>query len=349
VVSEAGTAAPDSVALTSSAIGSKNAPSAIWYKASGGNFNGGVTFIGGQGNDTYVVLSTFPGAPTTIYGNGGSNTFNVGVNTASGYASLTLDGGGNGHLGVYDQSGSAVVAQMPSGAGVGQVKVSYLTGSPSVTSYQNMGQVSTNVDPATSFVQALYHQELGYNAGPGDLAFWIGVLRGPGGNAAVVDGIDRSQPALTRLATGWYHTYLNRAPVGGEEQALVQRLLAGQSEETVLSSLLVSNEYYGLAGGTDPALVQRLFAQLLGRPANSAELSVYVNTLIPRVGRSGAVFLVLTSTDHRRMEVVAEYAQLLHIALTRQSDIDYWALSGLSLFQIHEQLEETPAFLAANS
>src|SRR5262249_7800091 len=89
-VSEAAPTPADTVFITSAAIGTKNAPNAIWYKASGGTFGGGVTFIGGQGNDGFVILSTFPGAPTTVYANGGNDTFNVGATVASGYQSLTL-------------------------------------------------------------------------------------------------------------------------------------------------------------------------------------------------------------------------------------------------------------------
>jgi hypothetical protein len=98
---------------------------------------------------------------------------------------LTLDGGGGTNtLGVYDQSGSAVVDQVPSGPGIGKVKVSYLAAAPSTVSYQNMEVIGTNVDQGMSFIQALYQANLGYNAGPADVNFWLGVLGGPGGPAA---------------------------------------------------------------------------------------------------------------------------------------------------------------------
>jgi hypothetical protein len=349
-VSDAGSPGTNAYFITGSAIGPSDSPNAIWFKATGGNFNGGVNFVGGQANDTYVILGTFPGAPTAVYGQGGNDTFNTGVSTASSYGNLTINGGGGANtLGVYDQSGAAVVNETPAGAGTGQVKVSYLSSPSSTVTYQNMQVVGSNVSQATSFIQALYHVELGYNAGPADVNFWLGVLNGPGGQAAVVSGIDHSPPALTRLVTGWYRQYLNRAPAGGEEQALVQRLLIGQTEETVLASLLASAEFANLGGGGDAGFVNRAFIQLLGRPASSSEVSAYVNTLIPQVGRDGAAWLILTSSDHRRQAVGQEYQQLLHMTGLRQSDIDFWALGPLDLLSIHEQLEQTTAFLNAQA
>ncbi len=348
VVSEAAATTADTVFITSAAIGTKNAPNAIWYKATGGGF-AGVIFIGGSGNDGFVVLSTFPGTPTTVYGNGGNDTFNVGATPSTAYQSLTLDGGaGVDTLGVYDVAGGAAVNQFPSGPGIGQVTVKYASGKPSSVSYQNMDQVGSNVSQDQSFIQALYQTELGFAASPSDINFWLNVLHGPGGRQAVVDGIDRSQPALTRLTASWYRTYLGRSPANGEEQALVARLQAGETEESVLASLLSSDEYVRLAGGSDSGFVQRLFAQLLGRPATPDEVSGYVGALIPQVGRNGAAWLVLTSAEHRRLAVAADYAQTLHRTGLSLSDLDYWATGPLDLLSIHESLEQTPDFLSAN-
>src|SRR5262249_33489550 len=91
-VSEAGSTAADTVFLSGSSITSQADPSGIWYRASGGTFGQGVIYIGGTSNDTFVVLGTSPGSPTTIYGRGGNDTFNLGVTTLSGYRALTLSG-----------------------------------------------------------------------------------------------------------------------------------------------------------------------------------------------------------------------------------------------------------------
>jgi hypothetical protein len=233
---------------------------------------------------------------------------------------------------------------MPSGPGIGVVAATYLQGPESVINYQNMSGTTSNVSEAQTFIQTLYHQELGRDAQASDLSFWLGVLQGPGGAAAVVDGIDHSPAAATRLVSGWFQRYLGRAPAGGEEQPLAGRIQKGEAEETVLADLLASK----LVVNTDADFVQQLFTKLLNRPATGSEVALYVNTLIPQSGRSGATWLVLTSLDHRRLAVAEEYQNLLHRTGLSLSDLDYWAAGGLDLFTIHERLELTPDFLAAN-
>ena len=67
-----------------------------------------------------TVQSSFSALIT--YSSTAALVVNTGVSTASSYGSLALNGGGGANtLGVYDQSGSAVVSQAPSGAGTGQV------------------------------------------------------------------------------------------------------------------------------------------------------------------------------------------------------------------------------------
>jgi len=128
----------------------------------------------------------------------------------------------------------------------------------------------------------------------------------------------------------------------------VSRLVQGQSEEAVLADLLGQDENFRLAGATDAGFAQRLFQQLLARSASPAEVSVYTGTLLPQVGRAGAAWLVLTSLDHRRLAVAEEYQTLLHRTGLSLSDLDFWAAGGLDLLTIHERLELTPDFVAAN-
>jgi hypothetical protein len=347
-VSEAGRTTADTVFLTGGSITSQADPSGIWYRASGGTFGQGVTYIGGTSADTFVVLGTSPGSPTTVYGHGGTDTFNVGVTTLSGYQAVTLDGGGTGTLGVYDMSGAAAVQTFPTGPGIGVVAASYTGGAQSVVNYQNMAGTTSNVSADQTFLELVYRQEVGRAAGPDDLAAWLPILQGPGGRAAVVDGINHSAAATERRVVGWFQRYLGHTPVGGQELGFVNRLLQGQSEETVLADLLASDENFKLAGGTDAGFVQRLFTQLLNRPARPDEVSLYTGTLLPQVGRAGAAWLALTSLDHRRLAVAEEYQTLLHRTGLGLADLDYWAAGGLDLLTIHERLELTPDFVAAN-
>jgi hypothetical protein len=87
------------------------------------------------------------GAPTTIYGQGGGDTFDVAVTRAGAYADLTLDGGGNGTVNVFDLSGGATAQSQFMADGTGEFDMSYADGSLSRIHNQNVEQVSSNALP----------------------------------------------------------------------------------------------------------------------------------------------------------------------------------------------------------
>src|SRR5262249_35280329 len=122
-----------------------------YYRSTGGTYGNGVIFVGSSGNETVVVLGTAPGAPTTVYGRGTNDTFNVGVTSFSGYRSLTLDGrrgGAAATLGVYDTSGFAALHDFPTGPGAGVMETTYLQGTTSLINYQNITGTASNVTTA---------------------------------------------------------------------------------------------------------------------------------------------------------------------------------------------------------
>ncbi len=346
IFSDAARGAADTVYVTSGGISTQSVPAAIFFQASGGTFDGGITYVAGSVDDVFVIQGT-PG-PMTVYAREGDDTFNIALTADSTIKGLVLDGGaGVDTVGVYDQSGSAVVRDTATAGGQGSFLASYLGGEASDLNYQNMDQTTTNVTPEESFIQTLFHEELGWNAGPDAVAYWEGVMA-QGGQAAVVEGIANSPAALTMLVVSWYERYLERSPGGGEEQFFVGQLLAGVPQEQVLAQMLASDEYFLLSGGTNEGFVQRLFTQLLGFPPRPDEVSVYVETVIPRLGRGGAALLVVTSLDHRRQEVIALYDELFHRSVPLDA-IDFWAQSSLDVGAIKQQLLLEPEFAAVNS
>src|SRR5262249_10813040 len=146
-----------------------------------------------------------------VYSRGGNDSFNVGVTAGSAFRGLVLDGGGGSDtVGVFDQSGGAVARHAATAPGQGDVAFSYLQGKGIDARYQNADRCGTSPDQNTSFVQAVYHEALGWNAGPDALGYWLGVMA-QGGRAAVVDGILHSGPALAQVVQGWFARYLGHA------------------------------------------------------------------------------------------------------------------------------------------
>lgn len=138
--------------------------------------------------------------------------------------------------------------------------------------------------PAHSYVQLLYHDTLGRVAAGSEADYWTNVLLEQG-SLAVVQGIERSPEARTRLVQQWYVTYLGRAADPTGQQFFVTTLLGGATEEQALALLLASPEYgnrtpqvTGSTSATDEAYVQALYQQLLGRAATGDDLAYWVRS-----------------------------------------------------------------------
>jgi hypothetical protein len=141
---------PDRVWLNGSGVARDVNPFLVFYRDSTGGFGGGVALVLGNGNETVIAQGQFTGAPTTIYGQGGDDTFFVGLTASNPMPGLTVDGGaGNDSLAVFDLSGGAALQNVVSVVGQGVVKASYSGGVASQVSYQNLEQVLGNL-PETS-------------------------------------------------------------------------------------------------------------------------------------------------------------------------------------------------------
>src|SRR5262249_30653423 len=91
------------------------------------------------------------------------------------------------------------------------------------------------------YVQALYLDALGRPGSKAELDAWAAFITGTDASLAVVaSGIERSPEARTHLVRSWYQTFLGRPAQGNEEQGWVNLLLAGLTEERVLSIILGS-------------------------------------------------------------------------------------------------------------
>lgn len=315
--------------LNAHGVAGTTVPFRVFFSATGGSFARGVDLVTGPGDDTIVVQGQAQTAPTTVYGGAGQDAFHVAVTEGSAYDRLTLDGGtGDDGLFVHDQSGAAVMHDRVTVIGLGAVEVSYLGELTFRVAYQNLEDCFPSVDAAASFIQALFNTSLEFRAAPADLAFWREVLVSAG-REAVVQGIERSLPARAQVVRRWFARYLGHAPAPEAEQIWAARLQAN-AQEYVLAELLATDEYYLHAGGTDGAFAQRLYEDLLGRPASEGDLTLALRDVLPRAGRTGLAWLVLMSHEHRVLEMGERYAHLLRRA-SGPSENASWALGGLPL------------------
>ncbi len=192
------------------------------------------------------------------------------------------------------------------------------------------------------FVQNVYFSTLRRYASPDEVNSWLGVLQSSG-QGAVVSGISASEEAQLRVVDDWYTEFLGRGATGGEEMGWVNQLTAGASQDTVLTAILTSPEFYARAGGTDSAYVQALYHVLLQRSPSASEQDSWVATLGTQ-GRQSVVAGIRGSSEFRGSTLDSLYANLLGRAADDAGRAT-WVNSGKSLADIRKDLLASPEFL----
>jgi uncharacterized protein YkwD len=193
-----------------------------------------------------------------------------------------------------------------------------------------------------AYIRKLYQVDLGRNPTPAEVNIWLSVLQGPTGLASVAAAIAFSPEAETRQVESWYEAYLGRAAANGEQQAWVDGMVSGASEEDTLAGILSSNEYYGRAGGTDEQYIESLYTQLLNRSATATEVGEW-ETILASQGRWAVARAILGSEEYRTDQVESYYLSLLHRSGSA-AEVAAWANSGLDLAAIWAGFESSLEF-----
>jgi hypothetical protein len=265
-------------------------------------------------NKTNVVIS----------GQGGNELFLVSLGKAAdGLKTLTIDGG----------TGTSVAAIRHSPATV-------------TLTLKNVKVVGSDSD--AFFIEEMYAERLDRVADEAEVNFWMNVLQGSGGQAAVVSGIERSAEARTDLVKNLYQRYLGRAAVGTEEQGWVKLMMNGETDEQITAAILASPEFYVRAqtlvssGTPDERFVQALYLTLLNRTASSSEVSNWVSQL-PTIGRFGVALGFLESNEFRTGAVTSFYSTMLQRS-PDTAGLAVWVNSGKDLEHIRLGFEGSAEF-----
>jgi uncharacterized protein YkwD len=210
-----------------------------------------------------------------------------------------------------------------------------------------LSNVRLNFAPGQdAYLRKLYRTILGRGATDAELGPWLAIMQGPWGVLGVVEGIERSGEARTRLVKHWYVTYLGRQAINGEEQAWVSWMLRGATEEQVVAGILSSVEFRNRirARAAAPAYIRTLYALLLHRLARPAELATWLAKLA-RARPYAIVLSLLRSREYREGVVRSYYRGLLHRRIpTSLAEIDLWARSAVALTDIRAGFEASPEF-----
>jgi uncharacterized protein YkwD len=195
-----------------------------------------------------------------------------------------------------------------------------------------------------AYIQQLYQTILGRAGSSAEIQSWALAMDGPAGPAGVVAAIEQSPEARTRLVKTWYLTYLGRPALNGEEQGWVSALLRGVPEETVLATILGSDEFFIRTGTGNQPYIQALYSRLLQRTASSGEVGGWLSAL-PQAGRSGIALAFLRSAEYRGDTVVGYYTNLLRrTTAPSAAEVSSWVYDGFDLLTIREAFEASQEF-----
>jgi hypothetical protein len=159
----------------------------------------------------------------------------------------------------------------------------------------------------------------------------------------LADLTQRLTDAFSRLMQSFYLHFLGRAAEAGEVNGWVGLLLAGQTEEQVLSAFLSTAEFYQRtaalipAGTEDERFLQGLYRLLLGRPAADAEVGGWLAAL-STLGRDGVAAALLHSTEYRTRQVETYFQEVLQRPGS-PAEVASWANSPFDLKTIRILLE----------
>lgn len=205
-----------------------------------------------------------------------------------------FDGGGSaGGLDfLYVGAPVAFISSAPDSPS-GSVRMAFPQRPQGIAYYQNFDFASNLQNTDQTYIQSLFLNLRGETLSSSQLGqIYNSYLQHNRSRSWVAELVQHSRPAREYLTRSWFVKYLGRQPGPGETTPYVNRLMAGQSQERVLASLLGSP----LFATTTAQFQQRLFKALLGRPATPTDVATWGWTTMTR---TQAALRVLTGGEFR--------------------------------------------------
>ena len=168
--------------------------------------------------------------------------------------------------------------------------------------------LSTQTDG--TWLRALFQDVLQRPLSTADAIYWLQQREAGVSLPTIGDIVQRSTERHNLLVTSWFRTYLHRNanPTGAEIASFVTRLDNGERRETVISSLLASQEYYNFAGGTTDGFIFAVYQDLLG-PGRTPD-AVALNYWRTQANVRSALPLALMTTDEYCFNTIKSWFNL---------------------------------------
>lgn len=213
-----------------------------------------------------------------------------------------------------------VITVQPQSLTLTPATVTFLfAGASDVTSYNwykgAVGDTSTPITGSTPsntrFVQQLYVDVLGRVPDAGAAAFVSALNASTLTRGGVATAVLTSGEYRTRLITGFYSTFLHRAPSAFDLSFWIPAAFtAGLTDEQISAQFFGSPEYFALAGGSNAVWISHVYADVLGRAPSAAETSSLIG-LLGAGSRTPVSLSILNSSEARGRRVTGWYSSFL--------------------------------------
>jgi len=198
--------------------------------------------------------------------------------------------------------------------------IAFATGATSYQWYKgNAGDTSTPLagsGPSNDrWINQIYIDLLGRPADAVGLSTLGGLLTGGTPRATVASSVLTSTEYRTRLLTGFFATFLHRAPSAAEVSFWLPAFAASLTDEQIEAQITASPEYFALAGGTNAGWINRIFNDVLGRAPSASEASAFA-ALLGSSSRTTVGLAIINSNEAITRRVQQYYPRFLRRTAT---------------------------------
>jgi Domain of unknown function (DUF4214) len=166
-------------------------------------------------------------------------------------------------------------------------------------------------DSMVRYVDSVYRDVLGRNAGPNEYAGWVKDILGGMPRAKVGVGFVTSTEYRQLMTKAAYQGVLHRTPSSSEVAGWVAAIKKGATTpDGIWEIFLSTQEFFKDSGGTNSGYVNGVFQLVDGRPATTAEKASWA-TVVAKKGGKYFVNAIFTSPEAERYQVNQAFQKFL--------------------------------------
>jgi hypothetical protein len=229
--------------------------------------------------------------------------------------------------GLSFDSSTGVLTGIPSGLKIGAyyltVTASDGSGNTATQHFTLVIQQPTKPSALESYVSAVYYNLLGRPPESGGITYWAGQLNNGLTRQAFISFIDHGPEYYATIIRPAYSRFLGRQADAEGLTYWTNQLSAGLRDELLEAAFIGSPEYFEHCGGTNLAWVDAMYQDLLGRLADPAGETAWVQALNGGAPRAVVAAGFAGSLERAGQHVTGLYLKYLGRA-PGDTEVNFW-------------------------